>query len=241
MVGLVIVSHSGKLAQGVAELASSLAPEVRIAATGGLDLPGNPLGTDAMQIVEKIREVFSQDGVLVLVDIGSAVLSSQMALEQLTPEEAAHVLLCDAPLVEGAVAAAAQARLGRTLQVAAAEARAALMYKSAQFGSGPAPAARPASLTPETPTAPPLVVERSIVVNNPHGLHARPAAEFAQAAARFDADLQVENTSLGRGPVSAKSLLALLTLGVHQGHTIRLTASGADAEAALDALAAIVA
>ena len=124
MVGLVIVSHSARLAEGVAELARGVGGAgLALAATGGLDLPGQPLGTDAMLVLRAIEQVYSDDGVLVLMDLGSAVLSAELALDLLPPERRAHVALCEAPLVEGAVAAAVQARLGRPLAQVMAEAR----------------------------------------------------------------------------------------------------------------------
>src|SRR5260221_1403484 len=114
VVSLVIVSHSAKLAEGVAELAREMAgPDVRLAATGGLDLPDHPLGTDAELILQAIEHVYSDDGVVVLMDLGSAVLSAGMALEQLPAERRAHAFLSAAPLVDGERAAAVGGPPGR--------------------------------------------------------------------------------------------------------------------------------
>ncbi len=82
--------------------------------------------------------------------------------------------------------------------------------------------------------------EIELVVRNPSGLHARPATLFTGAAAGFTARIQVENLDRGKGPVDAKSLLLLLTLGVSSGHRIRVTADGPDADAAVEALVALV-
>src|SRR6476659_5488661 len=113
MVGLVVVSHSAKLAEGVAELMRGMAgADVRIATAGGMDLPDQPLGTDANLIHQAIEQVYSPDGVAVLVDLGSAILSTDLALEMLSPEQREHVKIAPAPLVEGGMAAAVQARLG---------------------------------------------------------------------------------------------------------------------------------
>jgi len=110
MVGIVIVSHSARLADGVVELAREMAgPDVAIVAAGGLDLPDRPLGTDAALIERAIDEAWADDGVLVLMDLGSAVMSAEMAAEMLPDERRSRVLLCEAPLVEGAVAAAVAA------------------------------------------------------------------------------------------------------------------------------------
>ena len=114
MVGLVVVSHSAKLAEGVAELMRGMAgADVQIATAGGMDLPDHPLGTDASLIHRAISSVYSIDGVAVLVDMGSAIMSTELALEMLLPEQRANVVIVPAPLVEGAIAAAVQARLGR--------------------------------------------------------------------------------------------------------------------------------
>jgi len=235
VVGIVIVSHSAKLAEGVAELARGMAgPDVRLAATGGLELPDQPLGTDAALVLRAVEQVYSDDGVLVLMDLGSAVLSAEMALEQLPPERRAHVALCEAPLVEGALAAAVQARLGSALEQVAAEARGALAAKIAHLGAPPAPSASE-SVSTAAPTGSAQTLQ--LTVHNRLGLHARPAARFVQSASQFPGvDIRVRNLTAARGPVSAKSINAVATLGVRQGHTIEVAASGPDAEAALAAL-----
>jgi multiphosphoryl transfer protein len=236
MVGLVIVSHSAKLAQGAAELARGMAPDVPLAATGGIAAPEATLGTDAAQIYEAIEQVYSDDGVLVLMDLGSAILSAEMAVEMLDEVKRAHVLLCDAPLVEGAVAAAVQTRLGSSLEQVAAEARGALAPKVEQLGASQA-----TSIV--SPPAAPVEAAHSLRlgVTNRLGLHARPAARFVQTAARAHGEVRVKNLTTGRGPVNAKSINAVATLGVRQGNEIEITASGADGAAALDALRALAA
>jgi PTS hybrid protein len=114
MIGIVIVAHSHQLAEGVKELADQMTQgPVCIAAAGGLD--EETLGTNADRIRHAIEEVYSPDGVLVLVDLGSAVLSTEMAIEALPVECQRDVLLSDAPLVEGAVVAAIEASIGRGL------------------------------------------------------------------------------------------------------------------------------
>src|SRR6266581_3843189 len=113
-VGLVIVSHSAQLAAGVVELAGQMTQgKTPIAAAGGaID---DILGTSADKILAALQSVDGPDGVLVLLDLGSAILSAELALELLSDEQRARVHLSYAPLVEGAVAAALEASLGRTL------------------------------------------------------------------------------------------------------------------------------
>ncbi len=235
MIGIVIVSHSAKLAAGVLELARGMAGEdVKLAATGGLALPEQPLGTDAGLVMQAIEEVYSEDGVLVLMDLGSAVLSAEMALDMLPPELRAHIALCEAPLVEGAVSAAVQARLGSSLEQVMAEARGALGAKAEHLGAE-APAA-------ETPSVEKLLDARTLrlTVTNRLGLHARPAARFVQTAGKFpQTPITVRNLTRSRGPVDARSINSVATLGVQCGHEIEIQAAGNSADLALDAFKAL--
>ncbi|RPF49152.1 dihydroxyacetone kinase DhaM subunit [Hydrogenoanaerobacterium saccharovorans] len=106
MVGLVIVSHSEKLAQGVVELAHEMAKDAPIAAAGGM--PDGSLGTCFERVYRAIESVYSEDGVLVLVDMGSAVMTAEMAIER----HGGNIRIADSPLVEGAILAAIQSSIG---------------------------------------------------------------------------------------------------------------------------------
>jgi len=134
MVGIVVVSHSARLAEGVLELARQMAgPHVAIEAAGGLEVPGT-LGTSAPLIAAAIGRAWSPEGVLVLMDLGSAVLSAECALDLLGAAQRERVLLSEAPLVEGAVIAAVAASVGGTLAEVAGQARQALAPKAAHVG-----------------------------------------------------------------------------------------------------------
>ena len=237
MVGLVIVAHSAALAESVKELVEQVVQgQVPLATAGGVADPEHPFGTDAMKVLEAIRQVYSEDGVVVLMDLGSAVLSAEMALEFLSPEERQRVHLCEAPLVEGAIAAAVQAATGADVAQVLAEARAALSSKQAQI----VPSCEQPAPPPEepSPAAPPHEVR--VTVRNPLGLHARPAAQFVATAARFQATITVRNLTRGTGPANAKSINQVATLGVRQGDEIAIAAAGPDAQAALAALQTLV-
>ena len=231
MVGLVLVSHSAKLAEGVAELAREMGgEEVRIEPAGGIE--DGALGTDAMRVMAAVERAWSDDGVVVLMDLGSAVLSAETALDFLAEEKRDRVVLCEAPFVEGAVAAAVSAKVGASLDEVLAEARRGLNPKAAHLG---APAGGDGATTAAQDAGADWQSVR-ISVANPLGLHARPAARFVQTAGGFDADVEVENVSTGRGPASARSLNGIATLGVRQGHQIAVRARGRDAAAVLAAL-----
>ena len=126
-VGLVLVSHSSRLAEGARELADQVAQGAApIAAVGGAE--DGSLGTNGLAIASAIEAMAATEGVegvLVLMDLGSAVLSAETALEQLGEEVRARVRMADAPFVEGAVAAAVEASLGSDLATVAASAEAA--------------------------------------------------------------------------------------------------------------------
>lgn len=116
MIGLVFVSHSRLIADGLCQLAEQMAGGgVKIAPAGGLTDDPDGLGTDATQILKAIERVWSEDGVLLLVDMGSAVMSAEMALEFLPDAQRHRCLISNAPLVEGAIVAALHAGMGDSL------------------------------------------------------------------------------------------------------------------------------
>jgi PTS hybrid protein len=127
LVGIVVVSHSSRIAEGAVELARQMAgPDLRLESAGGT--ADGSLGTDAMAIMTAIQTADAGSGVVVLADLGSAVLATQTALELLDPIAAARVRLSRGPVVEGTVVAAVQASIGDDLEAVleAADAAAAL-------------------------------------------------------------------------------------------------------------------
>uniref|UniRef100_A0A7C4L032 Phosphocarrier protein HPr n=1 Tax=Bellilinea caldifistulae TaxID=360411 RepID=A0A7C4L032_9CHLR len=241
MVSLVLVSHSKLLAESLVNLVRQMAgEEVKIGVAAGAGENHDEFGTDATQIAQVIQEVDSPEGIVVLMDLGSAILSAEMALELLPEDVRSRVHFCPAPLVEGAIAAGVQASLGNDPQTICREACQALKPKAEQLHfSEPAPA--PAAVEEGVP-APTAGEIHTIVLEltNAHGLHARPAARFVQTASRFKADIRVANLTTGSAAVSAKSLNALATLGALHGHQIQIQAQGDQAAEALHALAKLV-
>ena len=131
MVGLVLVTHSSSIAEGLRDMVAQVAgTEVPVATAGGTD--DGRLGTSAPRIAAAIRSTLDAgaDGTLILLDLGSAALSLELALEEFDGDERARLRVSDAPLVEGAVLAAVQASVGASLdEVADAAASAATMQK----------------------------------------------------------------------------------------------------------------
>ena len=108
------MSHSKKLTEGVRELVEQMAGgKVPTACAGG---SADRLGTDAALIRKAIEEAYSEDGVLIFVDFGSAVLSAKTAITLLEPEKRDRVKIADAPLVEGAFIASVEASMGKGLE-----------------------------------------------------------------------------------------------------------------------------
>lgn len=235
MVGLVVVSHSRALARAAVALAQQMlhGRQVRIAIASGLD--ENTFGTDATQIVEAITIADQGEGVVVLMDLGSAVLSAELALELLDERHRDGAVLCPAPLVEGLVVAAVAAAGGADRYEVAAEAMAALAGKTAQL---------PAAASPDAPAedaGQASDVSGVFTVANTHGLHARPAARLVQEVRRLDADVRLRNRTTGSPWVPASSLSKVATLGALREHEVEIEVTGKQARGALSHILALAA
>lgn len=244
MVGLVIVSHSRALGDALIDLVGQVTnTEIPISVAAGVGPERSEFGTDAVEIMEAIQSVYSDDGVLVLMDLGSAILSAEMAVELLPTEMAQKVKFCAAPVVEGAIAAGVQIGLGANLEAACQEAQTALIPKIEHIsGAGDQGLAVVADDRGDLPTAfkTEEFEETVLTLVNLHGLHARPAARFVQAAASYPGEVQVTNLTNGKGPVSAKSLNAVTTLGAVKNHQISIKVHGSYAREVLGKLSALV-
>ncbi|GIK73019.1 MAG: multiphosphoryl transfer protein [Chloroflexota bacterium] len=239
MIGLVLVTHSARLADGVLELIEQMVQgDALVAIAGGVDIPEAPIGTDPTKVAAAVESLLRRSevsDVLVLMDLGSAIMSAEAALDFLPEDLRARVHLCEAPLVEGALAAAVRAHIGGSLAQVYADARNALQAKSEQLASLQ-------RILPnlETPTEGESLrhsnvtsAELTIIVPNRLGLHARPAARLVSLAAQYDAQV----TLLHNGRTApATSLNQVVTLGVRQGDVLVVRAAGADALAALGAI-----
>ncbi|MBW4671444.1 MAG: phosphoenolpyruvate--protein phosphotransferase [Cyanomargarita calcarea GSE-NOS-MK-12-04C] len=240
MVGIVIVSHSKQLALGIQELAMQMVQgRISLAVAAGIDDPENPLGTDPIQVHQAIANVYSDDGVLVLMDLGSAVMSAEMAVEFLDPEQREKVHLLEAPLVEGAIAAVVAAACGSNIEQVIAEARGALAAKASQLGIVSSQWLVVSNEESRTNSGE-NIQEIRLNIRNHLGLHARPAAQFVACAARFQSQIKVRNLTRNTEAVRADSINKVLTLGVSQGHELMITATGTDASQAIAAFQALV-
>lgn len=229
-VGLVLVSHSPALAEAAATLAREIvgADPPRIAIAAGRADGGT--GTNATRVAAAISEASEGAGVVVLTDLGSAVLSAEMALDLLAGR--IDVRVVPAAFVEGLLAAVVRAGAGDALDVVAAEASAALAPKLTMLAAAASAPRAPAPLLPPGPAF------GRAIVRNEGGLHARPAAEIAALAASFTATVTLEVA--GKAPAPAGSPLSISILAVKAGAEVVIRASGADAPCAVQAIADLI-
>lgn len=211
-VGLVLVSHSAKLAEGLAELAGQMAADVRIAAAGGLE--SGEIGTSYDLIESAINDLLGEGlAVVVLTDLGSATMTVESVLEFLDDEPVKFV---DAPLVEAAIAAATAAQQGDDLdEVATAAARAIEVFVPKQATEGTADVADGDAYS------------RSATVADAAGLHARPAAKVAEMAAEASGDIVI---AFDDDRADADSAMMLMSLGAAQGDAVTVSGQSADKE-----------
>jgi PTS hybrid protein len=223
LVGLVVVSHSSRLAAGVVEVAEQMAPNVDVVPAGGTAEGG--IGTDFDAVVAAIERADEGAGVVVLYDLGSARMVAEMAVEV-----ADNARLADAPLVEGAVAAAVSAEGGANLdEVAQAAEEAADTPKVSPVAAGVDIAGGMSVAAGKLPE-PAGTAEVTVTLTNEIGLHARPAATVAKAMTGFDAAVTVH---FGESTADGRSVLALMALGARGGDEVRVTATGPQADDAL--------
>ncbi|MDO5049710.1 MAG: dihydroxyacetone kinase phosphoryl donor subunit DhaM [Actinomycetaceae bacterium] len=214
-VSLVIVSHSKKLAEGVAEVAAQMAPEVVIKPAGGTADGG--IGTSYDLVDKTVGELLEDGPVVILTDLGSATLTVESVLDFLEDEPA---YFADGPLVEGAVAAAVAAQQDKSAEEVVAAATGA----GASWGS-------PNGSAPNASGDDSQVAEGEATLADPDGLHARPAALVARFVSDFDAEVTINE-------IAADSVLSLMALGARQGETVQIRATGPQAQEAVTALIA---
>lgn len=221
-VGLVFVSHSDKIAEGLRELAAQMAQNAPMAAAGGTD--DGRIGTSFDKVVAAIGAVDQGVGVVVLCDLGSAILTAETALDFLDDSVREKVRIVDAPLIEGGVAAAVASEVGGTLHAVMEAAESAGGTTALSAGSlEPAESAEPA----------PSGYSRTVTLINKDGLHARPAADFVKLANTFPARVTVNGTD-------ARSLLGIMAMGLVKGTTVVLASEDPTGSDAVDALATLV-
>jgi phosphocarrier protein FPr len=233
MIGLVLVSHSQKLAEGVRDLAAQMTQgRVPIAVAGGLDDEQYPIGTDPIRVMNAITEVYHPDGVVILMDLGSALMSAETALDLLEPDWRPQLHLCAAPFVEGAVTAAVQAGLGGSAASVMAAAQGALLAKQQHLGTPVE------SVTAEESVAAPAASAHRLTITIPNklGIHARPAARLVSLAGQHPARLTLRK---GDRTADGRNINQVMLLDARRGDALEFTAEGDGAAALLKDLHAL--
>lgn len=215
-VKLVVVSHSEKIADGAVELAAQMAPDVLILPAGGTD--DGRIGTSLERVMAALEQAAdaNSDGTVVVTDLGSAVMTAESALEFVA--DPASVLLADAPLVEGLVAAAVAAQAGA--DAAGVKEAAEAVYR---------PPAAPQH--PHEHRAPEATGDFELV--NKAGMHARPAAKISGGLSGLDAEVTINGAD-------GASMTELMMLGAAKGTVLHVEASGPDAARAVDYLRGLI-
>ncbi|WP_435299791.1 dihydroxyacetone kinase phosphoryl donor subunit DhaM [Timonella sp. A28] len=234
LVSLVLVSHSQSLAEGAKELASQMAPEVTIEIAGGLE--DGSIGTSFDRISAAIEEAagFSESDseqdlhdVVVICDLGSAILSTESVLEFLPEELVGHVTMADAPFVEGSIAAAVEASSGASAQAVLRVANNSALSFAAVAEQGTS------SAEVDVVASDSDALEKTVVIRNQLGLHARPAAVLARLIADFDAVVTLNDAQ-------GDSVIEIMKLGITGGQELVVKATGNQAAQALEAVIAAV-
>lgn len=222
-VGIVLVSHSDKIAEGTVELAGQMAGDVVLIGAGGTD--DGRIGTSFNKVMEGIQAADSGDGVAVITDLGSAVLTAESVLEFLDDDQRERVAVVNASFIKAAVAAATTAQGGGDLAACVRAAEMA-MHPSAEPNTNDKAETRAVEGSEDDLVA-------TLTLQNPMGLHARPAARLAELV----------NKSEARGWVNghhAGSALSLMTLQLKHGDTFEFRANGPDAQTLVDQVTELV-
>ncbi|WP_455836392.1 dihydroxyacetone kinase phosphoryl donor subunit DhaM [Pseudarthrobacter siccitolerans] len=222
-VSIVVVSHSEKIADGAVELAAQMAPDVVIFPAGGTT--DGRIGTSLEKVMAALDQVPNGGGAVILTDLGSAVMTAESALEFV--ENPAGVVLADAPLVEGLVAAAVAAQGGGDVQAVKRAAEA--VRGTARYPKNPA--VQEVAEGSVTGSGPDFTGNFELI--NQAGMHARPAAKIAGGLSSLDAEVQING-------VDATSMTALMTLAAGKGSVLHIEAWGADAERAVNYVGGLV-
>ena len=217
-VAIVLFSHAHELATGTARLAAQMAQDVDLVGIGGMPAGSMELGTDVQGLHQGVMQLLQHnEQVVILTDLGSAVLSAQTALEIFAADFDERVRRAAGPFVEGAVAAAVCAQTGGD-----AAAVSAAVSDAVQLWSQ-LPQVQPEAMGSQETSG---QATQNVVLANSLGLHARPAAVLARMVADFDAQVTINGAD-------AASILALMKLGIAGGQEVTISASGPQAEAAL--------
>lgn len=224
MIGLVIVAHMRSIAEETALFVSNATGgDIPVSFAGGKNGGYKEAGSDIDDIEGAIRRVYSDDGAIVLADIGGSVHTCLAAISKLQAE-LPNICISSAPLVEGAMLAAAQIAAGSTLDVVLKEAKNSTTLKERLIGEH--------DLFSDSENA----LSYRFKIYNPHGLHARPAATIVKSISSMNADVKLRNVTGGTPFINGKSLNKLALSNISYGDTVEVVCTGPDRKAVMNIL-----
>ena len=233
MVSLIFVSHSYDLAKTTAEYIKKVTnTDIPIAFSGGSGDDHKELGTDAVEVFNAIESVYSDDGVIIFCDLGSALISSELALSMLDEEKAKNVRMTSAPFIEGGINAAIQSSLGKNIDDVINESLESLTPKISYVKDKFDYSTNDNDLLENIEFKDYIKGEYKILLEN--GFHARPVFMFINMIANSKSTVFISNKTKHKPPVSADSITKVTLLNIEYGDVMEIYAKGPDAEDVLE-------
>ena len=232
MVSLIFVSHSYELAKTTAEYIKKVTnTDIPIAFSGGSRDDHKELGTDAVEVFNAIESVYSDDGVIIFCDLGSALISSELALSMLDEEKAKNVRMTSAPFIEGGINAAIQSSLSKNIDEVINESLESLTPKIS-YVKDKFDYSINNNLLEDIEFKDYIKGEYKILLEN--GFHARPVFMFINIIANSKSKVFISNKTKHKPPVSADSITKVTLLNIEYGDVMEIYAKGPDAEDVLE-------
>ncbi|ADG72273.1 dihydroxyacetone kinase phosphoryl donor subunit DhaM [Brachyspira murdochii] len=233
MISLIFVSHSYDLAKTTAEYIKKVTnTDIPIAFSGGSGDDHKELGTDAVEVFNAIESVYSDDGVIIFCDLGSALISSELALSMLDEEKSKNVRMTSAPFIEGGINAAIQSSLGKNIDEVINESLESLTPKISYVKDKFDYSINNNDLLDDIEFKDYVKGEYKILLEN--GFHARPVFMFINIIANSKSKVFISNKTKHKPPVSADSITKVTLLNIEYGDVMEIYAKGADAEEVLE-------
>lgn len=232
MVSLIFVSHSYKLAEITAKyIKDTVKANIKISFSGGMRNNHKEFGTDAYEILNALKNVYSDDGVIIFCDFGSALTNSELALSMLDDEEKSqNVRITSAPFIEGGINAALESSLGKSIDEVINASLNSLTSKIS-YVKDTSNYTFNNKIPKDTELKDYIKGEYKILLEN--GFHARPVFMFINIIANSKSDVYISNKTKHKPPVSADSVTKVTLLNIEYGDIMEIYAKGPDAEEVL--------
>ena len=231
MVSLIFVSHSYELAKTAVDYIRKVTnTNVKMAFSGGTGDNHSEMGTDSIDVFNAIESVYSDDGVLIFCDLGSALISSELAISMLDEEKSVNVRMTSAPFIEGGINAAIQSSLNKSLDEVVSEAIESLTPKISYVKDKLD--YNTVEVSNDIEFKDYVKGEYKILLEN--GFHARPVFMFINIIANSKSLVYISNKTKHKAPVSADSITKVTLLNIEYGDVMEIYAKGPDAEDVLE-------